>query len=655
MSPCPLSVPLSGDGGPAALPNGTGDEEGSVGSAPYPPELLDDDAAGPAEAPPRAPGLNETVDRVASLKLNETVEYLEDTSSPHGALPFDPNRTGNLSVASRHLLHARLKSYEAQRRLAYRNKLESTDLYWRSARDLQAASLREVAVARGTVLCRLHAEEVTGRAAACIAAGDVHWDTGRHAPPASPTKKRPDARSPGRVPSAPASPPALPGALSNEEAAERALSGFDPPPPPHVSLVESVRRSHAGAAERHQEFTIRVRAQVLPVLERLRDQLTTRAARDGALGDALLAELRAAEVRVAEAWEEYFGAAFASLKEVHSTSCNDERTLDGTYARHRAGPARGSPKEGADRPYVPPRRDVWVADMRYRMAVAFLSACWEKCQGTLAQIFLRMKVDECARRGALQEALSAFLRLQRHLWEELPRAFAEGVPGGALCPPNKEEVEQEVDAAIRRRAREIKAAGGDTWEGGDAGLPKGPVTTAPSPDEFSSEDRSIELDSPLTSILLGRARVVERRGGKLGVWRASLAIVTTDSYLHVFDVPYFTRVKKGSATEVAFHSLVPSLEIPTEKSVGGARRARPAKAPRRAWHALLSPTHSVYLPNCEVEYRPKLGVAAFEVVETVPSASVAAVFSRTTTRKLLFRTGAQEETVDWIVALQAQR
>ena len=42
--------------------------------------------------------------------------------------------------------------------------------------------------------------------------------------------------------------------------------------------------------------------------------------------------------------------------------------------------------------------DVWVEEMRYRMAVAFLSSVWEKCSSELSKLFLSMKDAECKRR-----------------------------------------------------------------------------------------------------------------------------------------------------------------------------------------------------------------------------------------------------------------
>ena len=67
-----------------------------------------------------------------------------------------------------------------------------------------------------------------------------------------------------------------------------------------------------------------------------------------------------------------------------------------------------------------------------------------------------------------------------------------------------------------------------------------------------------ELDSPLKSALLGKAKVIEKRKeGMMGGWKPVLALVTADNFLHIFDIPTTAKVQSGSAPEVAFNSLIP--------------------------------------------------------------------------------------------------
>jgi hypothetical protein len=178
---------------------------------------------------------------------------------------------------------------------------------------------------------------------------------------------------------------------------------------------------------------------------------------------------------------------------------------------------------------------------------------------------------------------------------------------------------------------------------------------------YSSAVTVAELDSPLKSALLGKAKVIEKRKeGMMGGWKPALALVTADNFLHIFEIPSAAKVQSGSAPEVAFNSLIPDVEVPEVADVeallkrGKALPTNPREVVRD-WHNLMHPTMSVNLPNTKIAFLPKSSDSAFEIEETVKNHGASAMFSKTSKRKIVLRAVSQEEAVDWIVTLKAQR
>eukprot|EP00531_Pseudo-nitzschia_arenysensis_P003397 CAMPEP_0116130358 /NCGR_PEP_ID=MMETSP0329-20121206/8427_1 /TAXON_ID=697910 /ORGANISM="Pseudo-nitzschia arenysensis, Strain B593" /LENGTH=103 /DNA_ID=CAMNT_0003624711 /DNA_START=1 /DNA_END=308 /DNA_ORIENTATION=- len=69
------------------------------------------------------------------------------------------------------------------------------------------------------------------------------------------------------------------------------------------------------------------------------------------------------------------------------------------------------------------------------------------------------------------------------------------------------------------------------------------------------DDVDFNLESPLTSDLLSKAKVVLRQG-QGDDWTLSLAVMSADSFLHMFDIDS-PKVKLTTSPEVAFTLLAP--------------------------------------------------------------------------------------------------
>jgi len=163
-----------------------------------------------------------------------------------------------------------------------------------------------------------------------------------------------------------------------------------------------------------------------------------------------------------------------------------------------------------------------------------------------------------------------------------------------------------------------------------------------------------ELISSLMSDFLFKAKVLKKKGTDyMSKSKTTPAVVTADSFLHLFDMPSSVKLQSGSAPEVAFHALMPPVVIPTKEAVE--KHGHPKISIPKSWCQNLTPSESMALPNCTISFQDEKGNSAFEIVETVFNSGAKKTFFITSTRKLYLRTVTREETIDWIAALKARK
>lgn len=133
-------------------------------------------------------------------------------------------------------------------------------------------------------------------------------------------------------------------------------------------------------------------------------------------------------------------------------------------------------------------------------------------------------------------------------------------------------------------------------------------------------------------------------------WKTVLAITTADSFLQLFEIPSHLKIHSGSASEVAFHAIVPPVEIPSEDNLKAISVA--GEAPK-LWNEILSPTDSLVLPNCKILFNDDGKNSAFEITETVFNSGVSKVLGKISVRKMSLRTTSYDETNEWISVLKA--
>ena len=288
--------------------------------------------------------------------------------------------------------------------------------------------------------------------------------------------------------------------------------------------------------------------------------------------------------------------------------------------------------------------DVWVEEMRYRMAVAFLSSVWEKCSSELSKLFLSMKDAECSRRNQLKSLLIKAAEQQEQLWQALPSVISPVLTELTEWPLDRKSMEEDVQHSIRERAQAIQRDEAEHRKPEDDGESNSSPAAQLVGDNLEV-DGNFELSSPLVSDLLRSSKVIEKRsGGIMSGWKVSLAVITSDSYLHLFELPSTCKLSLGSAPEVAFQNLIPPVVVPSMEGVKAGVKFPSSKY----WFDNLVPSESLALPNCVVSMKDDKHPNVFEVVETILTSGASKMFTKTMTRKMQFRAVTQDEARDLV-------
>jgi hypothetical protein len=292
--------------------------------------------------------------------------------------------------------------------------------------------------------------------------------------------------------------------------------------------------------------------------------------------------------------------------------------------------------------------DVWIVEMHYRVAVAYQSFAWEKASSELSRLFSSMKETECVRRMNVREYLVAFMQRQERLFVSLPDIHTPVLKELVGRDMDRATLEATVQTNIRKRAERLAIE--EAKKKKEPDVPK-------SLEGANEQEGNFTLQSPLQSELMSKARVVERKGiGMISSWKLSLAVITKDGFLHLFDLPA-GKVSLGTPPEIAFQTLTPKVQVPTTESLTNRKSLPPTTNFVKGWCDNLTPSESMVLPNCSIS-QPRSGRegAAFEIQEAIFNTGASKMFGKTTsTKKLTLRTINKKETQDWITALKSQK
>jgi hypothetical protein len=264
--------------------------------------------------------------------------------------------------------------------------------------------------------------------------------------------------------------------------------------------------------------------------------------------------------------------------------------------------------------------------MQYRVAVTYQNLAWEKGNEELKKLFEKVKEEEINRRMNLREFLVAFAQRQQRLFLSLPDIQNKVLEELAGKEMTRDEMEKIVNSIIDEHASKYKKS--TSFLANDA------------EDDFAE----FNLESPLTSDLLSKAKVVLRKGHG-GDWTLSLAVMSADSFLHMFDVDS-PKVKLTTKPDVAFTLLAPPLVLPNIDNIKSGKSNF-----GRSWSTSLTPTVSMVLAKCRVKQKDD---NLFEMIESIsPTATSKFTLGKKTRRRLQIQTPTKEETDDWIQILTA--
>ena len=273
--------------------------------------------------------------------------------------------------------------------------------------------------------------------------------------------------------------------------------------------------------------------------------------------------------------------------------------------------------------------------MQYRVSVAYQNTLWEKGNAELTTLFDQVKEKECARRMNLREFLVAFVQRQQRLFLSLPgihNSVLEDLVGKEI---SLDEMEKTVQSTIDERAAKYSADLETLQNSGSQ------LITESAEDEKSENYEFQQIESPLLSDLLCKAKVVERqvKGANTQGWQTTLAVITADSFLHLFDLESKSIIP-GSSPEIAFKTLVPAVYVPTSESLSAGKANF-----SRGWGETLTPDESLVLANCSLQRKNE---TSFELMETITPKGM---FGKVIVKKILINTSTKDEADDWIDVL----
>jgi len=245
-------------------------------------------------------------------------------------------------------------------------------------------------------------------------------------------------------------------------------------------------------------------------------------------------------------------------------------------------------------------KDVWVRESLYRAAAQHQAKVWHTCMGLLAKMSDAVKEIELERSVKLHAMLLDFLPRERRLFIGLP-AVPKPVMDKLMAyrEMDEEKMGENIDEALHKRSRIVLRIDNDQR------------SSFMNRSRCKAPDLTVKMDKPMEGEIFETemnryAGVIERRVAAK-VWKTTLAIMTADYYLHLFDVADDSDITVGMSPEEAYTKLLPDHEFPTSQSMNlGPRTDKVLKD--------LIPTETLNLLNSTVATVDD----HVEVTETVP-------------------------------------
>ncbi|CAM9950727.1 unnamed protein product, partial [Ectocarpus sp. 8 AP-2014] len=201
--------------------------------------------------------------------------------------------------------------------------------------------------------------------------------------------------------------------------------------------------------------------------------------------------------------------------------------------------------------------DVWFLFCSYQTAVVHQKEAWNAVTAKLGEVFAKMKDLEGERRTTLREFMLSANRAIGDNWKKLCTLSGPASDAATAVDASRGAVDQEVHSLAAVRMEEKKH---DSPKEHILANTTHIVRADPAP----ADDTFIEtLSAPLESPLVRSMMMIERREGKAigSKYHAGLMVLSWDGFLHFFDIPSSSTVKKDASASAAFQEISPSISL----------------------------------------------------------------------------------------------
>ena len=477
-----------------------------------------------------------------------------------------------------------LRSYEAQRRITYASKLEATQLYFKSLMDLLENSVAETAKVYRLVKATAMAESQYARALT--------------------------VQSPHQVP---------------RDASSSA------------TLLHSWQDSNTLLAATLEENSTDIEKNVSSILFAFLDAQEDQKVQYQNIGKPILEELEFMEKQVQQTWGKFILITatmnyfcFFFFHVLNNLFCPWEdafwktasKILDGgtSGADYHPSPSALESTAALETQKHIPNEDLWLVEMQYKMCVTLQRSTWEKRGPEIARFAAACKEMEVTRRVKLNDCMVKFLERVHALFQGIAKEdVSVSTSSASNNQPGKftkkqlvtmpEQVTVEVESSL-----------------------KGKFDSKPLP--------GYKDGFPMTGLendgLLQASKVLEWKNSNAAMnqadrWRIVLAIITVDSYLHVFDLSPFCshsleddededlNIQLGCDPNDAIQSIFPHyiLEEMNLEKVTVRRNS--------VIRGKMVPEFTLQLGKCDYSYQ-RLSIECCEVSQKSYSIGGAAIF-----------------------------
>lgn len=256
--------------------------------------------------------------------------------------------------------------------------------------------------------------------------------------------------------------------------------------------------------------------------------------------------------------------------------------------------------------------DRWLLETNYRAAVTHQALVWDACLGLLNKMNDAAKDIELERCVKLNSMLLVALPLERRMLLEMREVHESVVQEFLVIRHDKQHLSDSIDGMIDRHARLLRRRDSDH----KSFILNKSRQLAP---DLTNPSEGLEPEG--TYGITHQAMVVERSVG-LRSWKCTLAVVTIDRVLHLFDISFVPGIAVGSSATEAFDKLLPDDDFP---------EGVPLVPRKEKLLKYLSPITTVNLRNCCISSR---GIESIEVTETY---SYVGLFRDKATRRFFLR------------------